>query len=167
MRTPTPPRDAHREPSKGTPSGEVQAFLWAILPSNELRISKKILKKPLTNPPDRDIIRPSKGDDPVGTGERERAGRDGSQSQKLKRLGAATEEWRVAVPHKGADDPTEMAGSLVYRTPKGILGTGETRGASRDPLKRTAEESVPQDPMCHPYGWLPAGRKSAADVEKM
>ena len=37
----------------------------------------------------------------------------------MKRLGAATEEWRVAVPHKGADDPTEMAGSLVYHAPQG------------------------------------------------
>ena len=45
----------------------------------------------------------------------------------MKRLGAATEKWRVAVPHKGGEDPTEMAGSLVYRVPSGMWGT-ETAG---------------------------------------
>ena len=44
----------------------------------------------------------------------------------MKCLGAATEAWRVAVPHKGGDDPTEMAGSLVYRVPQGTHG--ETAG---------------------------------------
>ena len=42
----------------------------------------------------------------------------------MERLGAATEEWRVAVPHKGADDPTEMAGSLVYQVPWGRAEAG-------------------------------------------
>ena len=55
----------------------------------------KIFNKVLTNPQTYAIIRPSKGDDPVGKGERERAGRGGSQSQKLRRLGAATEAWRA------------------------------------------------------------------------
>lgn len=66
----------------------------------------------------------------------------------MKRLGAATEAWRVAVPHKGADDPTEMAGSLVYRTPKGILmrvkreGQKKSEKISENPLTSVTSHAI-------------------------
>jgi len=87
---------------------------------------KKSLDERLTNPPQGAIIRPSKGDDSKGTGERERAGRGGSQSHKLRRLGAPTEAWAVlnqgqalaSVPHprRGRERDPETAGMVKMGT---------------------------------------------------
>ena len=41
------------------------------------------------------------------------------------------------MPHKGGDDPTEMAGSLVYQIPRGMWGTESAGSFCTDKLVMT------------------------------
>ena len=135
MRTPAPPRDAHRSRARGRHSGEVQALRWEISRVKSAETLKKSFDERLTDSTECAIIRPSKGDDSKGTGERERAGRGGSQSQKSKRLGAATEAWRVAEPHKGGCPWSTGSREGRERDPE-IAGTAE--GGRADPVRNGA-----------------------------